>query len=342
MKVLHIANFGYRKSGATYYNTDRKISAGLIQNGHFVYDFSFRDMAKLNTIFKTKKLGASWANKEVLKLVDNIRPELVLIGHSDLLTAQTLQSIKHLYPSTKIAFWYVDRINDPHRIQYIKDFSRYLDAVFCTTAGELLMQFKQSHNAVAYMPNICSASIEVLRNYEKTQFDIDLLFCGIVYKEPVREQFLQNAQQLLNRQQINFQIVGSFGKPAIYGAGYYELLSRSQMGLSYSRSNDMPLYASDRIAQLTGNGLLTFSPKITDFQKLYSNDEIVYFENLADLVEKVVFYKNNPTKSQKIAQAGYQKTHQHYNAQRVTKFMLELIWRNNFSEHYEWQDEVYT
>lgn len=341
MKILHIANFGYRKSGATYYNTDRKISAGLTLNGHFVYDFSFRDMAKLGTIFKTKKMGQTWANKEVLKLVDNIKPELILIGHSDLLSLHTLKTVKQKYPLTKIAFWYVDRINDSNRVQYIKEFSPYLDATFCTTAGQLLMQFKQPNNAVSYMPNICGDNVEVLRSFEQTDFSIDLLFCGIVYKEPVREAFLKSVKQQLADKAINFQIFGSFGQEAIYGADYYTVLAKSQMGLSYSRSNDMPLYASDRIVQLTGNGLLTFSPRIEGFEQLYKHDEIVYFDDANDLIDKVTFYKNNPQTAAKIAKQGHRRTHQSYNAKRVTRFMLELIYRKPFSEAYEWQHEVY-
>ncbi|KAA5746821.1 hypothetical protein F3G21_18750, partial [Acinetobacter baumannii] len=100
MKILHIANFGFNKQGAHFYCTDRKISAGLIENGHFVYDFSFRDMARMGTIFKTKKLGAKWANKEVLKVVNNIEPDLVLIGHSDLMSPDVLRQIKESYPNT--------------------------------------------------------------------------------------------------------------------------------------------------------------------------------------------------------------------------------------------------
>ncbi len=57
------------------------------------------------TIFKTKKLGAKWANKEVLKVVNNIEPDLVLIGHSDLMSQMFLRQIKESYPNTKIAFW---------------------------------------------------------------------------------------------------------------------------------------------------------------------------------------------------------------------------------------------
>lgn len=101
MKILHIANFGFNKQGAHFYCTDRKISAGLIENGHFVYDFSFRDMARMGTVFKTKKLGASWANKEILKIVDHIEPDLVLIGHSDLMSPEVLKKLSNTIQKLK-------------------------------------------------------------------------------------------------------------------------------------------------------------------------------------------------------------------------------------------------
>lgn len=91
MKILHISNFAFNKLGERYYSMDRKISAGLIENGHFVYDYSFRDMARMGTIFKTKKMGSGVANAEILKIVDNLRPDLILIGHSDLLKPETLK-----------------------------------------------------------------------------------------------------------------------------------------------------------------------------------------------------------------------------------------------------------
>ncbi len=63
---------------------------------------------RMGTIFKTKKLGANWANKEVLKIVSNLEPDLVLIGHSDLMSPTVLKRYKQKFPKTKIAFWYVD------------------------------------------------------------------------------------------------------------------------------------------------------------------------------------------------------------------------------------------
>ncbi len=59
------------------------------------------------------------------------------------------------------------------------------------------------------------------------------------------------------------------------------------MGLNYSRRNDVTLYSSDRIVQLTGNGLLTFSPRIPGFEKLYTEQEVVYFDDQFDLAKKI-------------------------------------------------------
>ncbi|WP_445116481.1 glycosyltransferase family protein [Acinetobacter sp. WZC-1] len=341
MKILHIANFGFNKQGAHFYCTDRKLSAGLIENGHFVYDFSFRDMARMGTVFKTKKLGASWANREILKIVDNIEPELVLIGHSDLMNPNVLKQIKQQYPQTKIAFWYVDPLYLEHKLGFVHDFSPYLDAIFCTTGGASLAKLKQPHLRVAYMPNVGHANVEQLKQFEASTTEQEFIFCGVVYKEPEREKFLSDLADTLKKYQIQHQYYSCFNQPCAYGKGYLNVLSRARMGLNYSRKNDITLYSSDRIVQLTGNGLLTFSPKIPGFEKLYSAQEIVYFDDQVDLAEKIRFYTEHPAEAKRIAEAGWHKTRSAFNAKRISRFMLEIIMNQPLSEDYEWSHEVY-
>ena len=342
MKILHIANFGYNKQGAHYYCTDRKISAGLIENGHFVYDFSFRDMSRMGTIFKTKKLGAGWANQQVLKIIENLQPELILIGHSDLMGYKALQSIREKFPSIKIAFWYVDPIYIEHKLDFIKEYSPYLDAIFCTTGGEYLKKLKCENLTVAFMPNIGHCNVEVLKQFEnKKQLAYDFIFCGAVYKEPLREKFLNDLGEALDDASIKYNYFGCFGQQSVFGHNYYKVLSNSAMGLNYSRRNDITLYSSDRIVQLTGNGLLTFSPKIPEFELLYTQQEIIYFENQPDLAEKIKFYKAHPDAAAKIAEAGWLKTCISFNAQRITAYMLEVVFKQKFTQIYEWQKEVY-
>ena len=341
MKILHIANFGFNKQGAHFYCTDRKISAGLIENGHFVYDFSFRDMARMGTIFKTKKLGANWANKEILKIVENLEPDLVLIGHSDLMSPLVLKEIKQCYPKTKIAFWYVDPLYLEQKLGFIHQFSPYLDAIFCTTGGEYLKKLKQPNLSVAYMPNVGHRNVEQLKQFDVENIENDFIFCGVVYKEPEREKFLKDLTDTLSSNQIPHQFYGCFGQAGVYGKAYYKVLAQARMGLSYSRRNDVQLYSSDRIVQLTGNGLLTFSPRTPGFEKLYKENEIVYFDDQNDLAEKIKFYVENPDAAKKIAEAGWKKTKNSFNAQRITQFMLEVTLDLPLSEDYEWATEVY-
>lgn len=343
MKILHIANFGFNKQGTHFYSTDRKISAGLIENGHLVYDFSFRDMARMGTIFKTKKLGANWAGKEVLKIVDNLEPDLIVLGHLDLMKLSVLQEIKAKYPNIKMLAWYVDWLEEQHKVEYVSSVAQYVDAVFVTTAGATLKHLKerQQHTTFAYMPNMSSRSVECLKQFEIEQYQRDLLFCGTVYKDPLREQFLLDLKQQLAQNKIKFDIFGAFGVSAVYGKDYYRILTGTQMGLNLSRKNDITLYSSDRIVHLTGNGLLTFSPRIPKFELLYSENELVYFDHQADLAEKIHYYHQNREQANTIAQAGWQKTHQSFNAKRITQFMLETTFNLPYSQQYEWLDEVY-
>ncbi|KWQ05902.1 glycosyltransferase [Acinetobacter harbinensis] len=338
MKILHIANFGFNKQGAHFYCTDRKISAGLIENGHFVYDYSFRDMARMGTIFKTKKLGAGNANKEILKIVDNLQPDLILIGHSDLLHYSTLIHIRKSHPRTKIAFWFVDWLCEPSKIKFIKSIAPYLDAIFCTTGGELLMQFKLPSNKISYMPNISSKAVESLSQFDKVDNKIGLVFFGTVYKDPEREQFLK---ELIKELDENFSYFGAFDTNTVYGHHYLDILASARCGLNLSRRNDIELYSSDRIIQLTGNGLLTFTPEIPGFQKLYQNDEVVYFKDAYDLAEKYYYFDENYDEAFRVAKKGWEKTHQSYNAKRITQFMLEVTFDQPLSEAYEWAHEVY-
>lgn len=337
MKILHICNQAYKKSAAHFYNTDRKISFGLQQNGHFVYDFSFKDMAYFGTIWRTKKIGAKWANAEILRLTDNLQPDLVLIGHCPQISPETLKQIRQRYPKTKIAFWYVDPIYEAKKIKFIHDFQPYLDAIFVTTGGELLQQFAQAKTIAAYMPNMVNAVVEVGQSYLNTHALYDFVFCGSA-GDKERAEFVNQLQQKLAF--ANLHLPG-FVAPKVYGADYLQTLTAAKMGLSYSRRNDVTLYVSDRIAQLTGNGLLTFTPRVPELNILFNQSEVVYFDDLDDLATKVQFYKTHVAEANAIAEAGWKRAHESYNCKRVTQFMLETIFSSSYSEHYEWLDHVF-
>lgn len=325
MKILHVASYNYLKNGQTYYATDYKIHNGLTRNGHTVYPFSYRDTARCSNIFGSKSWGAGKTNQRLIETCQNFKPDIVLLAHAELITLETLKAIRHYHPTIKIGMWFVDALFNQHNVDNIKSKLEALDALFVTTGGEWLKQFENGHTHVEYMPNLVDVSIDCHQAFTTSHHPVDFLFCGTDYKDPERQKFLTTLHDDLDFLKAKF--FGCLGQPRIFGADYMDVLSRSRMGLNYSRRNDVELYSSDRIAHLTGNGLLTFTPRIPGFEELYSDDEVVYFDSYDELLEKIRYYHGHPDAGTAIARRGWEKAHYCYNNTLITKFMIETILR---------------
>lgn len=321
MKIIHAANFNIGKAGTAYYSIDRKLSSGLVRNGHFVYDFSYRDIARGSNKFGSKNLGTGAMNRQLLETVYNIEPDILLIGHSEIIWNETLHEIKKILPNIVISMWYVDPLFNDKKLVHIYDRLENIDNLYCTTGGELLFKFKREHNNVFYIPNPVDSSIENSKNDEQHDFPIDLLFCGVDKGESERTQTVRYLQEHLH--DINFSIYGSLGNPPIYGNNYIKALADSRMGLNISRRNNIFLYSSDRIAQLTGNGILTFTPDTPGMRELYTDNEVVYFSGQHELMEKVKYYKAHDDERIQIARNGRLKSHDKFNSTAVARFITD-------------------
>jgi cobalt-zinc-cadmium efflux system protein len=100
-----------------------------IENSHF-WSLDGEQNVYTARIFIKKGAKIPDLRKEILKIVNNIEPDLVLIGHSDLMSPTVLRDIKQQFPQTKIAFWYVDPLYLEQKLGFVREFSPYLDAIF--------------------------------------------------------------------------------------------------------------------------------------------------------------------------------------------------------------------
>ena len=336
MRVLHIANFSLAKHGNIFYSTDRKLSAGFVRNGHHVYDISDRDMARCMTPFNSKKLGRKKMNEAVLQTASNLQPDLILLGHTNLLYESTLDALRSRVRHARIAQWFVDPLFLPQVREHLFQRLPHLDAFFCTTGGDWLDPFRKVNANCHYLPNPVDEGVESLKNHEKRDFDNDLVYVGSDHKDPKRRQMLQKL--LDHPQQLRFALYASLGKPRVFGAEYLDVLARSKMGLNLSRRSDIPYYSSDRIAQLTGNGLLTFIPETPGLRSLFDEGEVVYFERTAELFDKAIYYLNHDDERQEIARKGWERAHRSYATDRVARFITEATFELPLGEAYEWLD----
>ena len=348
MKILHVANFSLFSSKrkrsddiARYYATDRKISNGLIRNGHCVWDFSYRDAARHRSPFGGKRFGTEKMNTALLTLARQFAPDLILLGHCELLTAKTLAALREDLPNCRLAQWWVDWFADD-ALPGLRAKLPYLHTLF-TTSGTTYVANRLSDKSngsdgerlppLYYLPNIVDSSVETERAFAADKHDYDLFFAGA--DAPERTDILRRLEE---DDGVRCGFFGFDGRPHLGGAQLATVIGNSKMGLNLSRTNAVPLYSSDRLAQLTGNGCLTLMPQTPEMTTLFNNDEVVYYADTDELLSHLARYNKDDAARRKIAMAGWQRAHTAYNERRVTRFIIEAAFAREFGEVYEWVD----
>ncbi|MDQ8954176.1 glycosyltransferase [Acinetobacter rudis] len=336
LKILHIANFKTEHNGSMFYNTDTKIQHGLIELGHYVHGFDYKYMVRKSNIFNTTSLSHKKTHQQLLELCENIHFDLILIGHIQL-PIDLLEKIKAIHPC-KIAMWFVDPINEPHRLEHFKAMQSQVDAIFATTAGECLKQLSSNlpQPICAFTPNISLASIEHPR-CDWNNYQYDVIFCGSNSKYPEREQFIQSLVEQLPA--LKFKLGACLGHPPLFGHHYQTAVQQSLMSINYSKYNDIYMYSSDRLAQLTGMGSLVFTAKTPGLELLFPNDCVVYFDHIDDVIKKLTYFHKHPEHAIEIAQKGYQLAHQRFEAKNVLQQWINLLYQYPLNS--VWQQEVY-
>ena len=120
-----------------------------------------------------------------------------------------------------------------------------------------------------------------------------------------------------------FDIYGIDKVQPIWADHYFKTIANAKMGLNLSRGLPTKYYSSNRIASLMGNGLMTFVDKKTQINDFFNNNEIIFYEDVNDLSDKVNFYKNNDNARIKIAKNGKKKYFKLFNEKKTTKYIIE-------------------
>ena len=348
MRILHVANFSQKKNGAVFYDVPRKLNNGFIRNGHLVYEFSDRDIARASTLFQSRKFGVPAANRRLIETCENFHPDIIFLGHADVIWGRTIKTIREKFPEVPIAQWNVDGVfleDNRKRILRKRD---YVDATFITSAGDALKQFVHGKGIVSFFPNPVDDSVETGRGFERDDQPNDLFYC--VGNPEIKREFgdcALNAHELATTLQerlpeARFSFHGMSGIPGIWGANYLGAVKGAKMGLNLSRGFSNYLYSSDRMAQLMGNGLLTFVDHATSFQELFDENDLVFYDDFEDLITKIGVYMGNDDERKRVAENGWRKCHERFNGTRIAKYMIETTLRLPYTEDYEWARHRFT
>jgi len=344
LRILHITNFNERHNGRLFFNTGRRINNGFIRLGHSVLELSDRDILKNNKSIGDLN-GSKKLNFKILDVCNNFRPNLIVLGHADLVASNTLAEIKKNQPEVKIAQWFLDPLNkegpdfDKNK-KRILDKLNFIDASFLTTSPDVLKFINKKDNFY-FIPNPTDPSFEVLNNFNgHCKMDVFYAISHGVHrgnlklgKYDERQNFLE--QLIKKTPGTKFDIYGLNKIQPIWGDSFLKAISNSRMGLNLSRGEPIKYYSSDRIAQIVGNGLLTLIDEKTFYRDFFSDKEMVFYKNLDDLSEKIMKFKNS-NESKKIAENGKIKYSKYFNSNLVADFIVTKTLLKNSKNKFIW------
>ena len=334
LRIVNIYNSGQKLNHRLYnISLGKKFTNGFIRNNHDVLEISDRDFIKQNRNFSIKNSQAKF-QEYLIETFKNYNPDLLFFGHTKNINIETIDKFRTINSNLIISQWNEDPIMpslsySKANIQNISHYGKLVDHNFITTDPKVFL--KQNKN----ITNLHFFFVPVDKNIEcfdvfKLKPNKDLFYAmshgvnrAILKKGKIHERinFLNDLIKKLTN--INYDFYGFENKEPIWGDNFYKALVNSKMGLNLSRGLPTKYYSSNRIASLMGNGLLTFIDKKTELGDFFNSNEIIFYNNLSDLSEKIIFYKKNEKSRKKIAENGKKKYFKLFNETRISKYIID-------------------
>ncbi len=318
MRILLIAplNPGPR-SGSFFYGIQNYLGNGFTRNGHLVLTLDERRCLK--QALSVQRIGQRLMHSRVLETVRELHPDLICLHRSVLVSTHTVEQVRQELPHCRVAVvWH-----DPLGARGAGRFRELLDSAdfgFATTGGPLLEGFA-GNCPVAFIPNPIDVSIHNLTAYATQEKTADV-FCAL-RKGGTADRFglIDELQRL--KPNLSYAIYGRNKQNLIYGDAYYRVLDQAKVGLNVNRYEG-DLYASDRLAQYLGNGLLVASRRCSGYSQYFGDDEMIFFDGAPDLGEQIERVVADDRRWRLMAERGRAKAISLMSETRVADFIVRM------------------
>lgn len=342
-RVLMIGDFARSSYGASFYSTNFALLAGFVRAGCHVLTFSDRDVAREASLFGRKKLGRTAMNRALVDTAATYRPHMVLFGHADTTLPETFAAIRKSTPGVRLAQFNVDAVFRATAMARFSARAGHVDVSFMTTAAPGRLQgLGAPPHSIAFFPNPVDAGIAVrdLSQVARDDVPFDGIFLGTGIER--REHQVQALRDALPEDVRFFAAGGVFDTERLVGPAYLEQLTRATMSpnlpLDDAAAVDF-LYSSDRIAHLLGHGIVPFCPAESRLETLYE-DGIVAYRDIEDLAAQMSALAADDDRRRRIATIGRRIGLERTGAERVARYMLDLVLGDGPTIDYGWPSDL--
>lgn len=338
--VVHASSFTIGAKGGNQHNTAIKLSNGLIRNGHLVLNFSERDVARAGSVLGHRKFARAAVNRALRDYCRIHQPALLLLGHADMIEPATVTAIRDDVPGIRVLQWYVDALFVPAHLPRFEAKADVVDATLISTGLAGLDPLRRPGRRLGFLPNPVDPSIERGQNHLRRDLSYDLFFaCGDRIRTICGEEREMGAFMTALLRDVpgaTALLPGLLGNPLIYGATYQQALESAAIGLNFSRRADWPLYSSDRLAQMIGNGMAIAMERSTGYDALFGEDEMLFFSSVEELIDRLRLAVAHPERRQALAAAGYARYYRLFNERVVARYLLDFAFGAANATDYGW------
>jgi len=333
LKIINLYNQGQKNNHRLFnISLGKKFTNGFIRNNHDVLEISDRDFLKNNKTFNLIPNRINF-QRYLIETCKNYNPDLLFFGHTKNIDLNTIDEIKSYNKNLIISQWNEDPVMpsleySKKNISNINLYSNFVDHNFITTHPSIIKNKVNSKNFHFFFVPV-DKNIECFEVYKMNPRK-DLFYAmshGVnraILKEGIEDSRVKFLDKLVKKiPNIKYDFYGFSNKEPIWGNNFNKNIINSKMGLNLSRGRPTKYYSSNRIASIIGNGLLTFIDKRVHMSDFFNNNEIIFYDNINDLSDKIKFYSLNDRLRKKIAENGKKKYFQLFNEKKITKYLVD-------------------
>ena len=334
LRILNIYNLAQKLNHRIYnLSLGKKFTNGFIRNGHDVIEISDRDYVRQNKGLNLLSIKDKFHNY-LLETFKNYNPDLIIFGHSDNITENILSDFKLINKNVIISQWnedpFISNLPDTSgNMERLKKFIPIVDHSFITTNPSVLKFPKIKNEFIHFFMTPVDKNIECFDVSKlKPQNDVFYAMSHGVNRATLKEGKTDNRVNFLNKlikkiDGVKYDFYGFGKQEPVWGNEFYRSLLNSKMALNLSRGNPTKHYSSNRIASLMGNGLMVLIDKKVEMSNFFSSNEIVSYNSIDELAEKIKFYKKNDKSRIKIAKKGKEKYFKLFNEVKIAKYIID-------------------
>ena len=180
-----------------------------------------------------------------------------------------------------------------------------------------------------------------MKIYENKNPEYDLFFAMShgVHRGVLKKGKFDERENIINflikkNPHLKFNIFGMNNVQPIWGDEFKKNLYNSKIALNLSQGKPLKYYSSDRIAQLMGNGIATLIDKRTKLNKLFSENEAIFYNSIKDLNKKLNIMLKKKNKRILLAKKGRMNYHKKFNSVLVADYIVSKTF--NINKKFNW------